>query len=74
MEQCPRAIEILIIKDKLCNAPVLALPDFTTLFILYMDGSHERGFGAALHQIGTDGVERPILYLSKALLLAENNY
>jgi hypothetical protein len=57
-----------------CVAPTLAYPDFNRSFILYTDGSHERGFGVALHQLDADGIERPILYLSKALTPAEWNY
>ena len=62
------------LKDRLCNAPTLNFPDFEKDFILYCDGSKERGFGAALHQIDPDGVERPILFLSKSLLPHEKNY
>ena len=62
------------IKLILCDAPTLAFPNFLKPFILYVDGSKERGFGAALHQMGEDGVERPILYISKDLSPAEKNY
>ena len=62
------------IKDCLYKAPVLAFPDFNKPFILYVDGSKEMGFGAALHQIGADGLEHPILYLSKELSPAEASY
>jgi len=75
------------LKDKLCNTPVLAHPDFEREFILYYDASKERGYGVALHQVSkpsvdrtVDGideskpVERPILFLSKSLTDAEKNY
>lgn len=32
------------------------------------------GFGVALHQLGEDGTERPVLYLSRELTPAERNY
>jgi hypothetical protein len=62
------------LKESLCNAPTLAFPDFTRPFILYTDGSKEMGFGAALHQTGADGVERPVLFISRALQGAEERY
>jgi hypothetical protein len=62
------------LKDKLCNAPVLAYPDFNQGFILYTDGSKERGFGVALHQKDSEGIERPILFLSRDITPAEHNY
>lgn len=62
------------LQDKLCTAPVLAFPDFDRNFILYVDGSKERGFGVALHQEDKDGNEKPILYLSKELSAAEKHY
>ena len=62
------------LKERLCNAPTLAFPDFAKGFILYCDGSKERGYGAALHQIGPDQIERPILFLSKQLSAPERNY
>jgi hypothetical protein len=71
-EERKRVFEEL--KDKLCTAPTLAFPDFEPPFILYVDGSKERGFGAAIHQLGTDDIERPIstqdLRISEALLIA----
>jgi hypothetical protein len=71
--QARNALEIL--KDRLCNAPVLKFPDFDSAFRLYVDGSREWGFGCALHQFDpTTKTERPILFLSKALSPAERSY
>jgi len=66
------------LKEKLCSAPTLMFPDFNREFILYVDGSREKGFGAALHQIDiTDPdrpIERPVLFISKSLTAAEERY
>ena len=63
------------LKDKLCNAPVLAYPDFKRGgFIIYVDGSKERGFGVSVHQPDENGKERPILFLSRLLTDAETRY
>jgi hypothetical protein len=55
LQECKTAWEAL--KTMLCEAVALAFPDFDKPFILYVDGSKERGFGAALHQISDDGIE-----------------
>lgn len=62
------------VKDAICSASVLAFPDYTKPFISYVDGSKEQGFGAALHQVRTDGVERPVLFISRELKKAEQSY
>ena len=69
---CYRAWETL--KDKLYNIPTLAFPDFDRPFILYTDSSKEKGYRAALYQLGADGVERPILFLSRDISGAETLY
>ena len=72
LENCWEAWDKL--KRQLCLAPTLAFLDFSREFVLYVDGSKQRGFGAALHQAGADGVEQPVLFLSKVLLKHEQNY
>ncbi|OAA62369.1 Ribonuclease H-like protein [Cordyceps fumosorosea ARSEF 2679] len=71
-EECQVAWEKL--KTALVNAVELAHPGFDKPFKLHVDGSKERGFGAALHQTQEDGKLRPILFLSKSLSPAEQNY
>lgn len=56
----------------LCKKPVLAVPDFTQQFILQTDAS-DIGLGAVLSQV-KDGVEHPILYLSRKMLPRETRY
>ena len=70
--RCKSAFEE--INDTLCKALTLAFLDFAKLLILYTDGSKARGYGAALHQLDKEGLERPILFLSKSLSPAEKNY
>ena len=41
---------------------------------MYVDGSYEWGFGVAVHQVGDDGIEQLVLFLSKALTPVEKNY
>lgn len=51
----------LILKQALCNSPVLALPNFSRPFCIETDAS-KGGVGAVLMQDG-----HPLAYLSKAL-------
>ncbi|GKC88644.1 putative reverse transcriptase domain-containing protein [Tanacetum coccineum] len=56
------------LKDKLCNAPVLALPDGPEHFVVYYDVSG-LGLGYVLMQRG-----KVIAYASKQLKIHEKNY
>ncbi|GKE13159.1 putative reverse transcriptase domain-containing protein, partial [Tanacetum coccineum] len=56
------------LKDKLCNAPVLALPDGPKDFVEYCDAS-EIGLGCVLMQRS-----KVIAYASKQLKIYEKNY
>ncbi|GJR90132.1 retrotransposon protein, putative, ty3-gypsy subclass [Tanacetum coccineum] len=57
-----------ILKDKLCNAPVLALPDGPEDFVVYYDASG-LGLGCVLMQRG-----KVITYASRQLKIHEKNY
>ncbi|GKA43126.1 putative reverse transcriptase domain-containing protein [Tanacetum coccineum] len=57
-----------ILKDKLCNAPVLALPDGPEDFVVYCDASG-LGLGCVLMQRG-----KVITYASRQLKIHEKNY
>jgi hypothetical protein len=63
-----------LIRDRIISAPILIYPDFSKTFYLYVDGSKEWGYGVAVHQMGSDNQEHPVLFLSKALNKAERNY
>ncbi|GKA72705.1 putative reverse transcriptase domain-containing protein [Tanacetum coccineum] len=56
------------LKGKLCNAPVLALPDGQEDFVVYYDAS-EIGLGCVLMQRG-----KVIAYASRQLKIHEKNY
>nr|GEV45613.1 putative reverse transcriptase domain-containing protein [Tanacetum cinerariifolium] len=49
-----------ILKEKLCNAPVLALPDGPNDFVVYCDASNQ-GFCCVLMQRGKSGIKAKIL-------------
>nr|GEX52523.1 reverse transcriptase domain-containing protein [Tanacetum cinerariifolium] len=57
-----------ILKKKLCNASVLALPDGPNDFVIYCDASNQ-GFGCVLMQRG-----KVIAYASRLLKIHEKNY
>ncbi|GJR54795.1 reverse transcriptase domain-containing protein [Tanacetum coccineum] len=57
-----------ILKEKLCNAPVLALPDGPDDFVVYCDAS-KQGFGCVLMQQG-----KVIACVSRQLKKHEKNY
>ncbi|GJX86372.1 putative reverse transcriptase domain-containing protein [Tanacetum coccineum] len=57
-----------LIKQKLCSAPILALPEGSEDFVVYCDASH-KGLGAVLMQR-----EKVIAYASRQLKVHERNY
>ncbi|GKA67353.1 putative reverse transcriptase domain-containing protein [Tanacetum coccineum] len=57
-----------MLKQKLCSAPILALPDGTEDFVVYCDASL-KGYGAVLMQR-----EKVIAYASRKLKTHEENY
>nr|GEZ16995.1 putative reverse transcriptase domain-containing protein [Tanacetum cinerariifolium] len=57
-----------LIKQKLCSAPILALPEGRKDFVVYCDASH-KGLGAVLMQR-----EKVIAYASQQLKVHEKNY
>ncbi|GJX48400.1 putative reverse transcriptase domain-containing protein [Tanacetum coccineum] len=56
------------LKNELCSAPILALPQGAENFIVYCDASH-KGLGAVLMQN-----EKVIAYASRQLKIHEKNY
>ncbi|GJV04369.1 reverse transcriptase domain-containing protein [Tanacetum coccineum] len=56
------------LKQKLCSAPILALPKGTEKFLVYYDASHE-GLGVVLMQ-----KKKVIAYVSRQLKVHEKNY
>nr|GFA49297.1 transposon Ty3-G Gag-Pol polyprotein [Tanacetum cinerariifolium] len=57
-----------LIKQKLCSAPILALPEGSEDFVVYCNASH-KGLGAVLMQR-----EKVIAYASRQLKVQERNY
>ncbi|GJS84702.1 putative reverse transcriptase domain-containing protein [Tanacetum coccineum] len=57
-----------LLKKKLCNAPILALPEGSENFVVYCDASH-KGLGAVLMQR-----EKFIAYAPRQLKVYEKNY
>ncbi|GJZ77657.1 putative reverse transcriptase domain-containing protein [Tanacetum coccineum] len=56
------------LKQKLCSAPILALPEGSENFVVYCDASH-KGLGAVLIQ-----KEKVIAYASRQLKIHKKNY
>ncbi|GJV50569.1 putative reverse transcriptase domain-containing protein [Tanacetum coccineum] len=65
-EKAEAAFQLL--KQKLCSAPILALPEGSENFVVYCDDSH-KGLGAILMQ-----KEKVIAYASRQLRVHEKNY
>ena len=63
----------LELKEQLCSAAILRLPDPYSPFILTIDWS-QRGMGAILSQISKQGVEHPMCYAFRSYNAAEQNY
>ncbi|GKB54822.1 putative reverse transcriptase domain-containing protein [Tanacetum coccineum] len=57
-----------LLKQKLCSAPILALPKGSENFMVYYDASH-KGLGVVLMQ-----KEKVIAYTSRQLNIHEKNY
>ncbi|GKC06735.1 putative reverse transcriptase domain-containing protein, partial [Tanacetum coccineum] len=57
-----------LLKQKLCSAPILALPEGNKDFVVYCDASH-KGLGVVLMQR-----EKVISYASRQLEIHEKNY
>nr|GFC38722.1 putative reverse transcriptase domain-containing protein [Tanacetum cinerariifolium] len=57
-----------LLKQKLCSAPILALPEGAEDFVAYCDASH-KGLGTVLMQR-----EKVIAYASRQLNIHEKNY
>ncbi|GKD98590.1 putative reverse transcriptase domain-containing protein, partial [Tanacetum coccineum] len=65
-EKADAAFQLL--KQKLCSAPILALPEGSENFVVYCDASR-KGLGAVLKQ-----KEKVIAYASRQLKIHEKNY
>ncbi|GJR68439.1 putative reverse transcriptase domain-containing protein [Tanacetum coccineum] len=65
-EKAEAAFQLL--KQKLCSAPILALPEGSENFVVYCDASR-KGLGAVLMQR-----EKVIAYASRQLKIHEKNY
>ncbi|GJV88685.1 putative reverse transcriptase domain-containing protein [Tanacetum coccineum] len=65
-EKAEAAFQLL--KQKLCSAPILALPEGSENFVVYCDASH-KGLGPVLMQR-----EKVIAYASRQLKVHEKNY
>ena len=63
----------LELKEQLCGAAILQLPDAYSPFILTTDWS-QRGIGTILSRVGKDGEEHPVCFASRSCNPAEQNY
>ncbi|GKB89156.1 putative reverse transcriptase domain-containing protein [Tanacetum coccineum] len=67
-EKRQEGLAFQLLKQKLCSAPILALPEGSENFMVYCDASH-KGLGAVLMQR-----EKVIAYASRQLKVHEKNY
>ena len=68
-----QAAAFLELKEQLCSAAILKIPDPYNPFILTTDWS-KRGMGAILNQVGENGVEHPVCFASRLCNAAKQNY
>ena len=71
-----RLTDYELLRDLMTTAPVLAQPDYSKPFILYIDACLD-GLGAALHQefqIEDKPVEKPVLFISRQIKSTERKY
>uniref|UniRef100_A0A8C5QAG7 Reverse transcriptase/retrotransposon-derived protein RNase H-like domain-containing protein n=1 Tax=Leptobrachium leishanense TaxID=445787 RepID=A0A8C5QAG7_9ANUR len=69
--ECEQAFQQL--KAALTQAPLLAAPDYNRRFIIHTDASMF-GLGAVLSQVGDDGGDHPVAFISRKLLPREVGY
>ncbi|BEI92709.1 uncharacterized protein CcaverHIS019_0503370 [Cutaneotrichosporon cavernicola] len=62
-----------VIKNLVAERPLLAHPDYALGFRVESDACRD-GFGAILSQKGSDGIVRPIAFLSRVTTAPEKNY
>ena len=60
-------------KRKLVEAPILRFPNWSTKFHVHINASG-LAIGAILTQLGDDGMDYPIVYSSRKLNKAKQNY
>jgi hypothetical protein len=71
-----RLTDYELLQDSMTTAPVLAQPDYSKPFILYIDACLD-GLRAALHQefqIEDKPVEKPVLFISRQIKSTEMKY
>lgn len=61
------------LKDVLCQAIILYMPNFDKPFVVYTDAS-DVGLAASLYQADEEGIERPIVFISRKLKDTETRY
>ena len=68
---CEKAVNLL--EQYMISQPVLTSPDWNKQFILQMDAS-AMGLSYVSSQLDGHGIEHPVAYVSRKLLLREQNY